>query len=415
MIMALWAIGIGLLLASMVLFAQYVDRLPVSPALLYLGVGLAVGPAGLGWVRLAPAPHADALELVSEAIVLLSLFAVGVKLGAPRRAGAWNLGIRLASASMLITISLVAAAAAVFLHYSIGAAVLLAAILAPTDPVLASEVQTRHSDDRDRLRFALSAEGGLNDGAAFPFVLLGLGLLGAHHLGPAGIQWLLLDVLWAIVAGLASGYLCGFAAAHAVARFVRTRQELARSGSLLLLGLIAIAYGLAIAINAYAFLAVFAAAVAVKRTAPPAEAKAEISHSLLDFNEQLERVAEFGIVLALGVMISTSGGSWIGVAIAALLFVIVRPLAVWLSISRRDLPGGQYRFVGWFGIRGVGSLYYLFFAVNHSIDRTLATELIPLVLTVVACSIVAHGISATPLMRRYDGGARTDESRSANT
>jgi NhaP-type Na+/H+ or K+/H+ antiporter len=146
---------------------------------------------------------------------------------------------------------------------------------------------------------------------------------------------------------------------------------------------------------------------------PPAEAKAEISHSLLDFNEQLERVAEFGIVLALGVMISTSGGSWIGVAIAVLLFVIVRPLAVWLSINRRDLPGGQYRFIGWFGIRGVGSLYYLFFAVNHAIDRTLATELIPLVLTVVACSIVAHGISATPLMRRYDGGGRTDDVRAA--
>jgi sodium/hydrogen antiporter len=225
-------------------------------------------------------------------------------------------------------------------------------------------------------------------------------------LGTAGLQWLWKDVAWAISGGLTAGYLCGFLAAHAVARFVRSRQDLGKSGSLLLLALIAVSYGLAMALHAYAFLAVFAAAVAVKRTVPPATSQAEISHSLLDFNEQLERVAEFGIVMALGVMLSTSGGTWTGVALAALIFAAARPLAICLSINRRDLPSGQYRFVAWFGIRGVGSVYYLFFAVNQPIDRALTTELIPIVLTVVACSIVAHGISATPLMRRYDGSAR---------
>jgi NhaP-type Na+/H+ or K+/H+ antiporter len=404
----LWAIGTGLLLASMVLFSRHVDRLPVSPALVYLLVGVAVGPAGLGWLRLAPQRHAGVLELVCEAIVLLSLFAVGLKLGAQRHPGAWKVGIRLASSAMLITIALVAAALAVLFDYSIGAALLVAAILAPTDPVLASEVQTRHPDDRDRLRFALSAEGGLNDGAAFPFVLLGLGALGAHTLGTAGSQWLLKDVAWAVGAGLAIGYLCGYAAARAAARFIRSPEELTRSGSLVLLGLVSISFGLATVAGAYAFLAVFAAAVAARRGMAPAatDAAAGDSHSLLDFSEQLERAAEFGIVMALGVMISTIGGSWTGVAVAALMFGVARPIAVWFSVRRRDLPSGQHRFLAWFGIRGVGSLYYLFFAAGQPIEHALATELISVVLTVVACSIVVHGISATSLMRRYDGTVR---------
>lgn len=307
----LWAIGTGLLLASIVLFSRHVDRLPVSPVLVYLAVGVALGPAGLDWLQLAPQHHAGVLEFVCEAIVLLSLFAVGLKLGAQRDPGAWTLGSRLASAAMMITIALLAAALAVILDYSIGAALLLAAILAPTDPVLASEVQTRHPDDRDRLRFALSAEGGLNDGAAFPFVLLGLGLLGAHTLGPSGSHWILKDVVWAVGAGLAVGYLCGYVASQAAIRWVRSQEELTRSGSLVLLGLIAISFGVATVVGAYAFLAVFAAAVAARRGMAPAATEVGVggSHSLLDFSEQLERAAEFGIVMALGVMISTIGGS----------------------------------------------------------------------------------------------------------
>lgn len=219
---------------------------------------------------------------------------------------------------------------------------------------------------------------------------------------------MLRDVVWSFGAGLAIGYLSGYAAARAAVHFVRSREELTRSGSLVLLGLVAISFGLATVAGANTFLAVFAAAVAARRGMAPAatEAAAGDSHSLLDFSEQLERAAEFGIVMALGVMISTIGGSWTGVPFAALMFGVPRPVAVWLSIRRRDLPSGQYRFPAWFGIRGVGSLYYLFFAVGQPIEYALATELISVVLTVVACSIVVHGISATSVMRRYDSVVR---------
>jgi NhaP-type Na+/H+ or K+/H+ antiporter len=183
---ALWALIVGALLTTMALAGSLLQRLPLSTGMLYLAVGVGLGPAG--WALLSPDPllHAHALERAAEIAVLISLFAVGLKLGLPFSDKRWQLPLRLASTSMLVTIALVACIGAVGLGLPWGAAILLAGITAPTDPVLASDVQVIEANDRDRLRFSLSAEGGLNDGAAFPFVMLGLGLLGLHDLGHGG-------------------------------------------------------------------------------------------------------------------------------------------------------------------------------------------------------------------------------------
>ena len=209
MTVGLWALIVGVLLTTMALAGSLLRRLPLSTGMLYLAVGVGLGPAG--WAILSPDPllHAEVLERAAEVAVLISLFAVGLKLGLPLSDKRWRLPLRLASLSMLVTIALVTVIGVVGLDLSWGAAILLAAIVAPTDPVLASDVQVLEANDRDRLRFSLSAEGGLNDGAAFPFVMLGLGLLGLHDLGGGGWRWLALDVVWAIAGGLVIGGVAG--------------------------------------------------------------------------------------------------------------------------------------------------------------------------------------------------------------
>jgi NhaP-type Na+/H+ or K+/H+ antiporter len=151
--------------------------------------------------------HNGPVGLVAEAeiTVLISLFTTGLKLGLPLSHWHWRLPVRLAFVSMALTVALIAIAGMVGFGLSLGAAVLLGAILAPTDPVLALEVQVEDAHDRDRLRFSLTGEGSLNDGTAFPFMMLGLGLLGLHDLGTAGWRWFVIDFCWAIAGGLLIG------------------------------------------------------------------------------------------------------------------------------------------------------------------------------------------------------------------
>jgi NhaP-type Na+/H+ or K+/H+ antiporter len=411
-----WFIVIGLLLVSMGLLSSVVERLPLNSALIYLLIGIALGPAGFDLVALDPRQRARVLEHGCEAVLLISLFAVGLKLRRPLRDPAWAVSLRLAVPAMLLTIAAVAMFGVGVLGLSVGAALLLGAILAPTDPVLASDVQARTADERDRLRFCLSAEGGLNDGTAFPFVLLALGLLGAHELGDHGLHWLLRDVLWSIGAGLGSGWLWGVSFSRAIPRLRSWSRHSFDVVEFLLLGLIALSYGFALLISASGFLAVFAAAVAIRSVERRASGgkplavaptdrpgtHAAVAETLLGFNQQLERLAEFVAVMLVGIMLS--GGAWSGEAfgLAAVLFLVVRPVAVYASVWGRGVRPTPRWVMGWFGIRGVGSLYYVFYSVNHGIGFMLSERLLPLVLSTVAISIVAHGVSSTPLMRGYD-------------
>jgi NhaP-type Na+/H+ or K+/H+ antiporter len=183
-----WYLTIGALLTVVAVLASYVKRLPLTETIIYLLAGLVLGPLGLGLASLDPLKYSHLLERLSELGVIVSLFTAGLKLRLPPTDRLWRLPLRLASLSMVITVGLIAAAGVTLLGLSPGAAVLLGAILAPTDPVLASDVQVEHPSDRDRLRFGLTGEAGLNDGAAFPFVMLGLGMLGLHDLGSLGFS-----------------------------------------------------------------------------------------------------------------------------------------------------------------------------------------------------------------------------------
>jgi NhaP-type Na+/H+ or K+/H+ antiporter len=333
----------------------------------------------------------------------------------PVRRQRWRTPILLAVLSMTVTVGLVTAFAHYLLGLPLGAAVLLGAIVAPTDPVLATDVQIRHPGDRDQLRFTLTCEAGMNDGTAFPLVMLGLGLLGLHELGDLGLRWVLVDVLWATTAGILVGVLCGVTLAHLGKRLRGEGNEHQLMDDFLGLGLIGVVYGLCLLLSAWGFLAVFFAAVALRQTeqrlasvAEPVEsadalrgAPPSVSAGSLVFKEHLERLSEVLLILLIGGSLFLDSWSWRAVGLAAFLFAVARPLSVLVGLLG---SGNSWRIsglAGWFGVRGIGSLYYLMYAIEHGLPEEIALELIHMTLIVVTLSILVHGISVKPLMDRF--------------
>lgn len=439
MTFTLWFLIVGLVFIVMALGGSVLRRLPLSTSLLYLGVGVGIGPLGLGLIEINAVDEAAFLERLTEVAVIISLFTAGLKLRLPLRDERWRLPVILAFGSMTVTVALIAVVGMVGLGLSLGAAILLGAILSPTDPVLASDVQVTGPRDRDRLRFTLTGEAGLNDGTAFPFVMLGLGLLGLHEIGAWGWRWLAIDVLWAIPAGLGIGWLLGTMVGGLVLYLRRTHREAVGLDDFLALGLIALAYGVALLAHAYGFLAVFAAGVALRKieerqsgveTDPdeaiervaatgkredaatnPETAPAYMTQAVLGFNEQLERIGEVGVMLLVGSLLSNRHLPANALWFIPILFLVIRPVAAALGTIGSSASGIQRRFLGWFGIRGIGTIYYLMFAIQHDLPEGAARQFSALVLTTVAVSVVVHGISVTPLMARYAHHETADEER----
>jgi NhaP-type Na+/H+ or K+/H+ antiporter len=413
-----WFLIVGLLLILIGLTDTWRRELPLSAAALYLIAGHLLGPEVAGFIDLSLERDAPLLEHLSEAAVLISLFAVGLKLRAPLSDRIWRVPIVMATLTMLATIALLCAGG-LGLGLALGPALLLAAALAPTDPVLASDVQVDHERDRDRLRFSLTAEGGLNDGTAAPMVLLALGVMGLHELGPGLSRWWLVDLLWGAAGGLALGWALGFAFSRAVVWLRREREQALGMESFLTLGLIALTYGLALLLHVFGFLAVFAAGLAMRQVerrdtpghvgtelrpdaqAHPEQASAYMAKAVLDFTLDLEKLAELVVMIVVGTLLTREAftAQTLAVALAALL--VARPLAVFLTVPRRAFNPSQRRLAAWFGIRGVGSMYYLAFAASHGARGVQMSWVADAVLVTITLSVLLHGSSATPVMKLY--------------
>jgi NhaP-type Na+/H+ or K+/H+ antiporter len=396
-----WFLLAGLVLVLMAFASRWVARMPLSFAVIYLIAGLLIGPNGLDLLAVDLVRDAGHVEVLAEVAVLISLFVVGLRLRQPLTWLAWRTPVKLASLTMVLTIAGVTLAARTLLDLPWPVALLLGAVLAPTDPVLASDVQVQHPGDRDALRVALTAEAGLNDGAAFPAVLLALLLIAGQ---PNFTTWFLRDILWAVGAGVALGALCGMVLAVAVDRLGRSGVPL-EFEEFLALGLIAISYGTALAIHAYGFVAVFVAGVAFahaelrvsKEPSTPGHG-AETANRLLAFTTRCERLAEVGLVLLIGAALWSVTWSAQILLFAATLILLVRPLATALTIRRAELSTTRRRVLAWFGIRGIGSIYYVTYAIGQASYAQWMHDLASATLATVAISIGAHGVSATPLM-----------------
>lgn len=421
---------IGGLLLLMALAHPVVKRLPVTTSIIYLLIGIALGPWWQDVIRVDPILHAPWLHRAAEVSVIVSLFTVGMKLRLPVLDRRLRPAMCLAFGSMVITVGLVAAAGFWLLHLPLGAAVLLGGVLAPTDPVLASDVQTRDPRDTDKLRLTLTVEGGLNDGTAFPFVMLGLGLLGLHDLGENGWRWWLIDGAWAVVGGLGIGAAIGYAVGRFLNWLHLRRRTTETLGEYLVLGLIGVSYGVAVLAHAYGFLAVFATGVALRSverapdnqnaaTAAPVpgaaaeglpinvastnahRAPAYFAGALLAINEQLERILEVALVLVLGAVLMVAGLSLNALWFGLLLFFVIRPVAALPLLAIARFTRFEFGAISWFGIRGIGSIYYLMYAIDKGLPVEIAGPFASLTLTIIALSIMMHGVSVTPLLNQH--------------
>jgi sodium/hydrogen antiporter len=416
----------GLLLLALAVGEARVRALPLTPAVIYLAAGAL---AGLGWgaPSLAEWARSPWLVIGCELAVLLSLFGVGLRLrelsGKSRLAtllaplggrttdavgqkavntwARWRAAFYLAGPGMLVAIGLGSVAAHVVLGLPWPVALLLASILAPTDPVLASDVQIRDASERDAVRLALTAEGGLNDGSAFPAVMLALGLLGLHDIDTA--SWWLRDLLWPIGGGALLGWLFGHLLGHAL-RWRSERGEPLLRGEMLYVGAVVMGWGLARLTATSTFVVVFCAAVAVLlplSARGQADRRQALAERLDAFGASGERLAEAAAVVVIGAALSSVSFSLPVTVFALSMLMLVRPLSVLAVLRLGSMSRTQRRLVAWFGIRGIGSLFYLALALEHGLQREWATAVTSAALVVMALSIVLHGVSATPLMNAY--------------
>jgi NhaP-type Na+/H+ or K+/H+ antiporter len=438
-----WLALVGVLLLALGFSSAYVQRLPISSSTLYLALGVVFGPRVLNLLELRVEAGNPWFERLTELAVAVALFISGLKLRLPLRHQAWAPVIRLAGPLMLLCIGGVAVLGHFLLGFSWPAALLLGAVLAPTDPVLAGAVSVSHAADRDRVRFALSGEAGLNDGTAFPFVVLALAW--QQH-STEGWQWLarwgLVDLLWAVGAALLVGYGLGRTLGHGAIRLRSQQRDTEAPSDFVALALIALAYTAGSLLHAWSFLAVFAAGVGLRHAEvaivadtphpeharaadsaqasvshPPAEhlVSAHVNAAELEapavaagvlvsetmaFGSTVEHILECLLVTLVGVAV---GSYWDSRALplGVGLFVVLRPLGAYALLSGTRTSSVQRLMIGWFGIRGIGSLYYLAYAQSSAPHAHLATELAGITVSMIALSILFHGSSATPLLNLY--------------
>jgi sodium/hydrogen antiporter len=395
--------GVVVLVGAVLLSVQ--RGRPFSAALVYLGIGVGAGlllrAVGIAWYD--PIEDAALFNRAAEIAVIVSLFGAGVKLDRRLTWPNWRTTVLLLVVAMPLTIGGMAVIGGWMIGMTAASAVLLGAILAPTDPVLAEDIQVggpMQDEPEDEARFSITAEAGLNDGLAFPFVMLALFAYGRGFatIGEWWLEWLAADLIYAVAAGVLVGAVAGRVIAAATYG-VLDRGWLANPfDAFIAIGAIFAVYGVTELVEAYGFLAVFAAGVAFRRF----EATHEVNQRLHEVTLVIEKLAELSVLLLLGSVLPISGVLELGwpVLIAALaLIIVVRPLAVLISLLPSGLPWRQRLFMAWFGIRGIGSIYYLgfAFAILTPID---AEPLFSVVAVAIVASVVLHGVSSAVLTRR---------------
>ena len=398
----------GLVVVGLAIFAaigalSHQDDRAFSASLIYLVIGLAaavvIGLTGVDW--LVPRQDAELIERLSELAVVIALFSTGLKLDRPLRPRAWGSVARLLAITMPLTIAAVAAYGVWLMELPLAAAILLASALAPTDPVLAGDIGVGPpgEEDESEPRFAVTAEAGLNDGLAFPFVVLALFVSG--HSGASWLpQWLLADVMYAILAGIAIGALGGFTIAAVLLPLRDRRLVLPALDGWIPIASVLVVYGVAELASSYGFLAAFAAGVAFRRYERDHEAHRAVHRG----SEVAEKFGELAVVLLLGSMVTLSGlgePGWSGWLLCPILLLVIRPLAVAIAFARSGLNSRERLFLGWFGVRGIGSLYYVAAALSYGVLQTEQENLVFwTVAVIIVVSVTAHGITGAPFTRR---------------
>lgn len=394
--------GAGVLIALVAWLPLALRRLPISLPIVCIAIGaLIFATPSIGFDP-SPSAHPYITERMTEFVVIIALMGAGLKIDRIFSFKQWGMAWRLLLITMPLSILAIMGVGVWVLGTGLVASLLLAASLAPTDPVLASDVQVGGPRDggEDTVRFALTSEAGLNDGFAFPFVHLAIAISLAASTGEDWLaHWLAFNVLWEIIAGIGCGWLVG--RLFGWLTFRMPGDTLAKTGD----GLIAIAatfisYGVSELIHCYGFFAVFVTAITLRS----AHRDHEFQRDMHDITEQVERIAMMVLLLAFGGSLITglpAPVGWAEIFAALLILFVVRPISGLIGMMGAPATRGEKLAVAFFGIRGVGSFYYLAYGLNHGQFED-ADRLWTILSLMVLMSIVMHGLTVTPIMRWLD-------------
>ena len=399
--------GAGFLIALVAWLPLALRRLPLSLPIVCIGLGAAVFALPQVTLRPLPMDYLEVTERFTEFVVIVALMGAGLKIDRIFGLRSWRVTWRLILIAMPLTILAITGLMGWGLGLSWTAALLLGAALAPTDPVLAADVQVGppRTGEEDEVRFGLTSEAGLNDGAAFPFVHLAIALaLSATTGEPWLLDWMTYNVLWEIGAGVGAGYLIGRAFGW-ITFHIPAKTKLSQTGDgLIALSATFVSYGLTEIIHSYGFLSVFVTALAFRH-----------SHRAHNFHREMHDVAEQFERLAMMVLLLLFGGALVSglleplrpgdVVAAFIILLFIRPAAGLVALLGMKAAWSEKLTLAVFGIRGVGSFYYLAYGLNH-MPVEEGERLWAIVGLVVLLSVLMHGLTVTPIMRRLDRQSR---------
>lgn len=395
--------GLGIVILAVAWLPVLLQNLPLSLPICCVLFGMALfSLPGLG-PKPDPLEHPELTERLTELLVIVSLMGAGLKINRPVGWRSWMPTWRLLGIAMPLSIAGIALLGWWILGLTPAAALLLGAALAPTDPVLASDVQLGPpgSDKEHEVRFSLTSEAGLNDGLAFPFVHLAMalalyGTAAEEHM----LEWLGLTVVWKIAAGIGAGLVTGWILGTLTFHLPEHTQLARTETGFVALGITLLCYGFTEVIHGYGFLAVFVAALTLRAK----ERSHHYHRRLHDFSEEIESLLMMVLLVLFGGTIV--GGlfaslDWQVIAVAISFLVLIRPIAGLVGLVGVPLPWSERAAISAFGIRGIGSFYYLSYAHNR-VEFFDAELLWAIVGLVVLISIIVHGITTKPVMRRLD-------------
>ena len=391
-------LGIGALILLAAWLPLLLRRLPLSLPIICIALGLLLSTTPWFQASQRSLTHDPMMENLNEGIVLIALMGAGLRLDRKFGWRRWRSTWSLLFVVMPVTMVAVFAAAYWGIGLGAGAALLLAAAIAPTDPVLAADVQTgppKGGEDGET-RFGLTSEAGLNDGLAFPFILLAISVQSGTV---DWLHWSLMQVVLDLVLGVAIG--CGLGAVAGYLMFRLPAAKLSDTGDgLVAIGVTFSAYALTVLFHGNGFVAVFVAALTIRSTCPDNEFHAAMS----DFSGQIERVLLTVVMVLFGWAIGKGLLAPLdlrGALLAVAIVFVIRPLASLVAFAGVKTPGLSKILMGFFGIRGIGTLFYLQYAFNreHFAERS---EIWAIAGATILLSIIVHGMTATPLMARAD-------------
>ena len=402
---------IGIASLGMAWFPSISRRIHISYSVIYVLFGVVL------YFFLEQLPAADPLRHQSftihltELVVIISLMGTGLKIDQPFSLKTWATPFRLVSITMVLCIGITALLAMWLLRFDLASAVLLGAVLAPTDPVLASDVQVDPPMEgrKENVRFSLTAEAGMNDGMAFPFTWLAilLATTGINTGADLGL-WFVRDVLYKLVAGTVCGILLGRLLAYLVFDLPERKNFVVIKDGFVAVATTLMVYGITEMVYGYGFIAVFVTAITLRNH----ELNHKYHKKLHDFTDQIERILlsivliMFGGTLVHGILKPLN---WYMILLGVLFIALVRPVTAWLGMAGTQLKPKEKLVISFFGIRGIGSFFYLSFAI-YKAQFEAERELWAVVSLIVILSLLIHGVTATRTIQKLEKEAEREGS-----